>query len=342
MSDQFKDNVDLNNSTRLEHLLESLPQFIRTYFRGKKNTTSTSTQVSYAYDFKLFFQYLSSEDDFRNIDWTATDISILDRIKVEHIDNYLYFLSSYENKNRNQAPGISRKISSLRSLYHFFYKRNNISTNPASIMDMPKIPDKAIIYLEPNEIADLLDSVENGNELTGRAKSFHKHTKERDLALFSLLLGTGIRISECVGLNLDNIDFNVNGIRITRKGGKESIIYFNDEVAEAMLQYLNIRNAIISVEGHEKALFLSLHKKRISVRSVQKLVKKYAQAIVKLKPITPHKLRSSFGTNLYHETGDIKLVSESLGHSNLTITSKYYSATTDDARRRASKKIRLR
>ena len=175
---------------------------------------------------------------------------------------------------------------------------------------MPKLHQKEIIRLDPDEVAILLDAVENGENLTENEKRFHNKTKVRDLALLTLLLGTGIRVSECVGLNIKDVDFKNDGIKIRRKGGAETVIYFGDEVRNALLDYLEEREHIIPASGSEEALFLSLQNKRIAVRSVEKLVKKYASKVTSLKKITPHKLRSTYGTALYRETGDIYLVAD--------------------------------
>ena len=158
----------------------------------------------------------------------------------------------------------------------------------------------------------------------------------------TLLLGTGIRVSECVGLNTDDIDFRNAGIHIFRKGGKEVIIYFGDEVEEALRMYQEERKRILPENSHEDAFFLSLQKKRISVRSVENLVKKYARTVTTLKNITPHKLRSTYGTSLYRETGDIYLVADVLGHSDVNTTRKHYAALEDSRRRSARNKVKLR
>lgn len=191
-------------------------------------------------------------------------------------------------------------------------------------------------------MARLLDEVENGESLTEKQKQFHDKTKVRDLAMLTLLLGTGIRVSECVGLDLDDIDFNNGGIRIHRKGGKEVTIYFGIEVEDALKDYLEERMEMEPVEGHDNALFLSLQMKRMSVRSVEKLVKKYAKLVNPLKKITPHKLRSTYGTSLYQETGDIYLVADVLGHSDVNTTRRHYAAMEDSRRRSARDKVRLR
>ena len=188
----------------------------------------------------------------------------------------------------------------------------------------------------------LLDEVENPKNLTKAQKRFHEKTKTRDLAIMTLLLGTGIRVSECVGLDIDDVDFNNNGIRIRRKGGNEVVVYFGDEVREALLDYLEERKRLIPIEGHTNALFLSMQMKRLGVRSVENLVKKYSQGVTKLKKITPHKLRSTYGTSLYRETGDIYLVADVLGHKDVNTTRKHYAAIEDSRRRSAANVVKLR
>lgn len=160
--------------------------------------------------------------------------------------------------------------------------------------------------------------------------------------MLTLLLGTGIRVSECVGLDIQDLDFETNGMKIHRKGGAEVILYFGDEVREALLDYLDERELITAKEGSEDALFLSMQRNRISVRAVENLVKKYSRTVTTLKNITPHKLRSTYGTQLYKETGDIYLVADVLGHKDVNTTRKHYAAIEDERRRRAAGKVKLR
>ena len=156
------------------------------------------------------------------------------------------------------------------------------------------------------------------------------------------MLGTGIRVSECVGLDIDDVDFKNNGIKIHRKGGYESIVYFGEEVEKALADYMQERQKIIPKEGNGNALFLSMQKKRMSVRSVENLVKKYSKLVTSIKNITPHKLRSTYGTTLYQESGDIYLVADVLGHKDVNTTRKHYAAQADERRRQAAKMVRLR
>ena len=124
----------------------------------------------------------------------------------------------------NGERGLKRKISALRSFYAYYYKREMIHTNPTVLIDVPKIHEKSIIRLDTDEVAMLLDYIEHcGDTLTGQKRVFYEKTKERDLAIVTLLLGTGIRVSECVGLDIEDVDFKNNGIKVTRKGGNEKI-----------------------------------------------------------------------------------------------------------------------
>jgi site-specific recombinase XerD len=270
------------------------------------------------------------------------------RIESENIEEFMEYLTYYvhaenpDNAIQNAALGKSRKLAAVRGLFKYMYKKKLIPANPAELIDFPKLIEKAITTLEVDEIAKLLDEVDSGKNLTKHQKAFHERTKIRDAAIITLLLGTGMRVSECVGLNLKDIDFEINGLRVTRKGGDEMILYFGREVEAALFAYLDIRDEAIPIDGHEEAVFLSLQNRRISTRQIQNMVKKYASIITKLKNISPHKLRSTFGTQLYAETRDIYLVANVLGHADVNTTRKHYAKMDETQRRRAANVIRLR
>lgn len=343
----YHQQKDIENIRHLRELIKELPNFCGDFFRGIEPRTSSRTRIAYAYDLKVFFDFLQKENpslfktDIHNI-----SLDNLDNLKVVDIEEYMEYLKyRFNDKNQqvtNKERGIMRKISSLKSFYNYYYRNERLQNNPAALVQLPKLHEKDIIRLDVDEVALLLDEVESGDALTDKQKAYHAKTKVRDLALLTLLLGTGIRVSECVGLDLDDIDFKNGGIRIVRKGGKEVMVYFGSEVEDALLDYLEERNMIIPQEGHERALFLSLQKKRIAVRSVENLVKKYSRLVTPLKKITPHKLRSTYGTSLYKETGDIYLVADVLGHSDVNTTKKHYAAIEDERRRSARNKVKLR
>ena len=348
----YYEQVDRNNVLKLRELIADLPPYVSTFFRGIEPTTSSRTRIAYAYDLHVFFQFLKNENPaFKGREIVSISLEELDQITPLDLEEYMEYLKYYTNVDEdgvvigdkvNKDRGIARKISSLKTFYNYFYRKQIIANNPAALITLPKNHEKPIIRLDIDEVAQLLDMVEAGEGLTKRQEAYYQKTRQRDLTILTLLLGTGIRVSECVGLDIRDIDFKNDGLRIHRKGGKEVIIYFGDEVRDALETYLEERKRQIPEAGHEQALFLSMQNKRISVRSVENLVKKYTQIATPLKHITPHKLRSTYGTALYRETGDIYLVSDVLGHSDVNTTRKHYAAIEDDRRRRARKAVRLR
>ena len=338
---------DIENIKKLREMMKALPPFCTEFFRGIEPRTSTRTRIAYAYDLSVFFDFLKKENPvFAKMERMDFKLEQLDQITVTDLEEYMEYLKYRFNEQNheimNQERGIMRKISSLKSFYNYFFRTEKLTTNPAALVRLPKLHEKEIIRLDVDEVALLLDAVEQGEGLTEKQKAFHKRTRLRDLALLTLLLGTGIRVSECVGLDINDIDFKNGGIHIHRKGGKEVTVYFGSEVENALQDYLDERFEIIPEEGSEQALFLSMQRKRMNVRSVENLVKKYAHIVTPLKKITPHKLRSTYGTNLYRETGDIYLVADVLGHSDVNTTKKHYAALEDERRRSARNVVKLR
>jgi len=350
---QYHDEEKQQYIHRLRGLLEELPPFLDEFFRGIAQTTSSKTRVAYAYDLKLFFTYLVAEHkDLKGQKINDLLFSVLTIIDTETIERFLEYTTLYQRADysqpekiiqyQNDQKGKARKLAAIRSVYRYFLKKQKIFVNPAIIVSTPKIYEKQIIRLEVNEVANLLDEVESGKHLTEKQQTSHEKTKSRDLALVSLLLGTGMRVSECVGVDRSDLDFQMNGVSITRKGGNQVMLYFNEEVREALLNHLETRNKIEPKVAKEDALFLSTQRTRLGVRAVQNLVRKYTMVSVRAKKITPHKLRSTFGTNLYQETGDIYLVADVLGHADVNTTKKHYAAIEENQRKRAATFVKLR
>ncbi len=342
----YYEDVIIKNELKLRELLKDLPRFCKQFFIAIEPTTSSRTRIAYAYDLGCFFHYLKDNNpSLKKIEIPDLPIKILDSLTPQDIEEYLYYLKVYDKDGKahaNEERGIKRKLASLRTFYNYFFKNELIDTNPAVKVDMPKLHDKTIVRLDADEVAELLDVVEFGEKLSDRQIAYHEKTKVRDLALLTLMLGTGIRVSECVGLDLDDVDFKNNGIKVHRKGGAEVVVYFSNEVRDALIPYWEERQGIDAAPGSTNALFLSLQKKRITVRAVENLVKKYSKLVTNLKNITPHKLRSTYGTALYRETGDIYLVADVLGHKDVNTTRKHYAAIEDDRRRAAAKYVHLR
>jgi site-specific recombinase XerD len=338
----YHDEVDLKNQKKILEELYTLPLFINDFIISIENNSSSLTRLNYLIDLKVFFNYLGN---VLNKDIKSITLKDLDNLKSIDIERFLSYISYFEKDNKvhiYKEKGKARMLSAIRSLFKYLFKHDLISSNVLTKISTPKIHQKEIIRLEVDEVAKLLDQAESPTSLSKREISYNKKTKERDVAILTLFLGTGIRISECVGLNLKDINLDDKSFKITRKGGNEVVLYFSNEVKDALIEWLKVRQEIETIDKDEPALFLSLQRKRITPRAVENLVKKYTGAINPLKKISPHKLRSTFGTNLYRETRDIYIVADVLGHKDVNTTKKHYAAITDDIRRDASKVIKLR
>ncbi len=337
---------------KLRQLQLELPKVCTDYFRAIAQTTSALTRQAYAYDLRLFFQYLCAEEsDFSDTEPRLMGPDHLAQINARHITGFQDYLQMYvkndadneqETVITNQSLGIMRKLSSLRSFFDYLFKNELIPANVATLVSMPKRHQKPILYMEKEEVQRMLEAMMSGEGLNEREKKYLDITRKRDIAIVMMFLGTGIRVSELVGLDMDHLNFKDNSFLVTRKGGDQTILYFPQSVAGYLLDYLEERRETQPLEGHEHALFLSLQRRRISQRAVEKLVKKYALLGAPLKPkLSPHKLRSTFGTNLYRATGDIYLVADTLGHADVNTTRRHYAAMSDDKRREAAKRIEL-
>ena len=346
MSNNYYLDRNRNNMKKLNDMLANLPAFCSIFFIGTQDTTTPLTRINYAIDLKTFFNYLVSyESEFLNKqikDITLTDI---DQINSQTIERYLAYLSYYDKENgavlTNGERGKLRKLSSLRAFFKYFFNKDMLKANVASKVKSPKLHEKPIIRLEPQETEELMYFSNTLNGFSNHQKKYNEKFKIRDNAILTLFLTTGIRVSECVGLNVDDFNFSINSFRVTRKGGNQVILYFGEETSKVLQDYLKYRETL-NVPKEEKAMFLSSQNKRMMVRTMEYLVKKYAKAATPLKNITPHKLRSTYGTNLYKETKDIYIVAEVLGHKDVNTTKKHYAAISDDVRKSVAGVVKLK
>lgn len=339
---------------KIRKLLTELPDFLRELFLGISNTTSPLTRLNYAYDLRVFFDYLSQYELHKPInEITIDDLQYITATQIEYFLDYLNLYEFNGKTYKNDERGKSRKLSCVKTMFKYFYNKERITQNVAAKVSMPKLHEKPILRLENDEVNGVFDLVNEGcvtvknneNEtftLSKQQEIFREITKIRDVAILTLFLGTGIRISELVGLDINDINLNNNSFTVTRKGGAKVILYFPNEVAVALDDYLTLRKNDNAADVRENALFLSIQHKRISVRAVENLVNKYCRIVSPLKKITPHKLRSTFGTNLYRATKDIYIVAEVLGHKDINTTKKHYAATSEDLRKQAAEMIKIK
>ncbi len=340
----FYQERNIRNLDRIDTLLTELPEYCEDFFRGVEMRTSTLTRLNYAYDLRIFFDFLSKKR-FRNKPVKEITLEDLEQVSDTDIEIFLSYLSRYTFGGKQltcDERAKARKLSTVRSFFKYFFNKGLIGVNNTAKVSVPKLHEKEIIRLEKEEIDELLETAEYGNGLSPHASAYHDRTMVRDTAILTLFLGTGIRISELVGLNNESIDFDNNSFVVTRKGGNQAILYFSDEVADALAAYMEQKKGDPKIPKETPSpLFLSMQYKRITVRAVENLVKKYAKIVTPLKKITPHKLRSTFGTALYRETKDIYIVADVLGHKDVNTTRKHYAAITEDNRRSVAGKVKL-
>ena len=349
----FKEQSDAKRILQIREIIRELPQACSDFIRSIAVTTGTFTRLAYAIDLRTFFNFLHAERvAFADKPIRLLEDSDLEKLTRNDITAYTEYLTYYlKDTDDDSVPNkafvnhdlsIKRKLCSIRSFYDYLFKNQRISSNVTELVPLPKVHEKPIIRLSREEMSRILSVSQTGEALSKGQQKYQKITAKRDFAMLSLFLGTGIRVSECVGIDLNDLDMENNAFLVTRKGGNQVVLYFPPEVADALGEYLDERMQIEPLPGHENALFLSLQRKRITQRAVQNLVKKYAAVAAPLKQkISPHKLRSTYATNLYQETSDIYLVADVLGHTSVDTTRKHYADMTDARRRMAARHVHL-
>lgn len=328
MSREFHEQQKIKITEKADEIVSALPNFAHKYFDSLKNKNmSEKTYLQYAYDIRCFFTWLKSSAGFKDTNIYSLKASdIFDVLDIEDVNEYIKTLEYVKNGNQRKitSPAYkARKISSLKSFIKYYNKINESKSNLADIIDSPKIPNKEIITVEKNDIKRLLNEVFNTQGLKEPYKTIRENTKYRDYAILVLLFTSGVRVSELVSMDLKDVDQDNGTIIIIRKGGNEAKIYCAPEFRTALSNYLPERDRLNS-SGSE-ALFLSRQGNRMSQRSVEKLIKKYADCAGINKRTTPHSARRSFATNLYEQTGDIYLVSEALGHASIETSARHYA-----------------
>lgn len=336
-------------STDLEKLMDLvenvLPGYCRNFFYAA-HKLGNKTKLEYAKDLKTFFIFLSQRNPLcKGLEIKGISIEILDQLDSTDIDEYLNWLTSYETKSgefHNNNATKARKLASLKSFYKYMVRKNYLSNNVAGIVERPDVTEeKDIIVFSQDEKVRLLDYIDYGNEnLKGRAKALREKSKYRDLAIFTTLFGTGLRISELTGIDLEDLDLDEHTLFVHRKGNSNEIIYFGDEVENALTDYLDFGRNNFKPTEEEKALFISNRGTRINDRTIEIMLNNYCSELFgEGHRFTPHKCRATFGTQLYEETGDIYLTADVLGHKDVNTTRKHYAKMDKERRRIATQMV---
>lgn len=317
---------------KLKLIQSELPPYCKDYFHYLKQSNGFRTIVSYANDLKIFFYFLSISNSIYT-DPKKIPLELLNSLKPSDINEFMMFLEHYTYNGtpyKNSSAGRNRKLSSLRSFYNYLCYLGFVENNPPSMVRTPKLSKKNVLVLSDEEKNNLLHVIQYGTNLSKKQLETHRITRIRDEAIFTLFLGTGMRVSELVGIDLEHINFNKHTIELVRKGGNEDYIFFGQEIEAILQRYIeHSRLQDYKPELHENALFLSLKGTRLHVNSVENLAKKYAVAANISPDFVPHTCRKTYGTQLYNATSDIRLVADVLGHSSILTTSTHYVLNSD-------------
>ncbi|WP_096200493.1 tyrosine recombinase XerS [Bacillus sp. FJAT-45350] len=335
---------------KLQSLLKELPWYVEEYIDHKKRKLSAASLLNYAHDYKIFFNWLLTEslhtDEIKNI-----PLELLESLTIKQVEGFLNFLQYQLN---NKEITVNRKLSALKSLFN--YLQNIAETNDLQ----PYLQRNVMAKVEFNELKDSMETIANkmeGKILLGdeyesfrlfiandygqlnkdnkKLLNFHIFNRERDTAIVSLILGSGLRLSEVVNLDIDDIDFTKSSARVVRKGNKEQYVYFSSLAMDDLQEYLSIRANRYKVEKTNKSLFVSAPmgpkgtSRRLSARAIEKLIEKYATAFGK-PSLSVHKLRHSFATRYHTEINDVPKLRRQLGHSSIQTTMIYTHIRNDD------------
>ncbi|MFQ6108881.1 MAG: tyrosine recombinase XerC [Candidatus Aminicenantales bacterium] len=266
------------------------------YLRFEKNA-SPYTIASYRRDLNQLAEYLEEKE-----------------LRLKDVDNFVlrgFLARLYERKNKRST--VARKLASIRSFLQFCMKKRWLEDNPASVVATPKQERHVPSFLSEEEMSHFLDLPKKPVRILDL----------RDKALLELLYATGIRVGELVGMNVDDVNFAERLIVVRGKGKKERLLPFGRKAERSLRAYISQRNLINKGKIDEEPLFLNFRGKRLSARSVERIVDKYIRRSALRRKISPHSLRHSFASHLLSRGADLRVIQELLGHESLATTQKY-------------------
>jgi integrase/recombinase XerC len=274
----------------------------------RRQNASAHTVRNYASDLEQFCSYFTLDGQ------PAPSVEAIDALQIREWLGHLY-------EQRLTAVSMRRKLAAVRSFFKFLQRDGVISNNVARLVRTPKAPKSLPVVMTAEQTNTLVDGI------TDTAGKLERPFPARDLAIFELLYGCGLRISELVGLNLNDFDFGERWVRVRGKGRKERQVPFTSKAAAALERYLAVRDP---VTPGERALLLNHRGCRITDRGARGIVKFYARMIGGDSSIHPHSLRHAYATHLLSDGADLRAIQELLGHAQLSTTQKYTQVSLTD------------
>lgn len=319
-------------TSRLLKLCNDLPDCCQAFLLETGTEMAVTTRTAYANELIWFFDYLISYNpEFCELEKKNIDIPDIKKISSQDVSRYLTIYKDQGLKERT----IARKRAALSSFFSYLTNNRKIEFNPVVASTKVKVHSSdEVVHLNLNEQVDFLDAINNGYGLDHNKLKYHDKYRSRDLALVTLLLDTGIRVSELNGLDIGDVDLINCSAIITRKGGNLQTIYFSFEARDLLKEYLDDRKLKYPDLCEADPLFATLKGERLAVRSIEQLIKKYSVASIpgKGSKMTPHRMRASYAMSFYHETKDILALQREMGHKSLAATNIYAKADDDTMR----------
>ncbi|WP_058485467.1 tyrosine-type recombinase/integrase [Defluviitalea phaphyphila] len=338
----MKSDLEIKLKKNIRAKLKTFPNFVGEFIDSIELEKSLQTINAYLLDLTIFFRFLKELPEFKNIEIKNISPKDLKNITEKEIRDYLKYLDYYTvqviskkgkiiNKTvSNTRISKNRKLASLRTFYKYLSKEYPYIKDVAANVNLKVNKKKEIKNkLTGEEIQKFLDTIRKDIGIENqRSMKFHERVKFRDYIIVLILGFTGIRISELVQLDIEDVSMEEQKIKVIRKGGDEHLVDLPDLVCKDIKNYIEYRKAMADVK--ERALFISLHKKRISPRTVQIMLKKYQYRSNLNINISPHTFRRSFGMAFYNSTGDIEMTREALGHASVETTRKFYAEPAEE------------
>lgn len=343
----MKPDIQKKLEEKLRERLLRLPEFVVDYiFQLEYRKKELRTRIEYAKDLELFFDFLIHAGLVDTDERTNIEVKDLEELKPRDIGNFLSYLTSYrksfltatgkliETEFTNSEAGKSRKIATLHEFYSYLVENELVSKDITKKIDV-KVDRQASIKnrLTPEDIQKFYNTIlEDTNIANDREFIYHKKVKFRDYIIVLLLSYTGIRISELVQLDLGDIGVDEKAMVVVRKGGQKEKVDLPNIIIEDINEFLRQRDTL---PVDTKAIFVSLHKKRIDPKTVRAMLDKYrVRAGIKMK-ITPHVFRRTFGTEHYNRYRDMYLTAQIMGHRSAETTRKFYADPAEERKRQS-------
>lgn len=350
MAREYKERKNAETEAKIFILQKTLPEFCSGYIRSIAGYTKPLTQLAYLQRIQFFLMWLLDYNVYFNKKYASIsqfvtqDLSQLKKADFEeflnHIQKYGAILKEELDARMQTGKYVvpsksstrNNYLSALRSLYSFFLENDIVDTAPVLKIRQQKVDKTIPIALTDKQAESISDTILIGSEhITGKQEASRIITSARDLAIYTLALHTGIRVSELVSLDVRDINFNEHCFKVIRKRGNEDIVYFDNTTERVLLDWLDERRDMketLGIADDEDALFVSTkgikRGTRLSVRSVEIMVKKYAQiAVPEVTNFHAHSLRSSCATKVYDKSLDLVYTQSVLGHANISTTMRY-------------------